>query len=317
METVNIRNKDMAWHIAADIHFPPGFNVNHKYPAIISAHPIGSCKEQTSGNVYGQALAKEGFVVIAFDRSFQGASGGEPRFIEDPTLSVEDFRHVADYLVTLPYVDEDCIGALGICGGGGYVINAAMTERRIKAVSTITGVNYGRLMRGGFTNLDPIGALERIAKQRTAEARGQELHVDDLLPPSVDVAKQAGVRDIDVLEATDYYRTPRGEKPNGRNRSLLSHQAAAVGWDAFHLAEVLLTQPLLVVVGDKIGAFGAYRDGSEIIERAASKDKELVVVEGWSHYDLYDRPEPVKIALDKLVPFYKRYLGSAANARVD
>ena len=308
METVKIRNHDMYWDIAADIHFPPHFDKTKKYPAIISAHPIGSCKEQTSGNVYGAALAKEGFVVIAFDASFQGASGGEPRFIEDPTLRVEDFRHVTDYLVTLPYVDEERIGVLGICGGGGYSINAAMTERRIKAVGTITGANYGRLMRGNFTALNPIAALEAMARQRTAEARGAELHVDNLLASSVEEARAAGITDRDPLEATDYYRTPRGQKPNGLNRSLLSHQAAAVGWDAFHLAEVLLTQPLCIVVGDKVGAFGAYRDGCEIIERAASKQKELVVLEGWSHYDLYDKEEPVRLALAKLVPFYKKNL---------
>lgn len=308
METVKIRNHDMYWDIAADIHFPPHFDKTKKYPAIISAHPIGSCKEQTSGNVYGAALAKEGFVVIAFDASFQGASGGEPRFIEDPTLRVEDFRHVTDYLVTLPYVDEERIGVLGICGGGGYSINAAMTERRIKAVGTVTGANYGRLMRGNFTALNPIAALEAMARQRTAEARGAELHIDNLLASSVEEARAAGITDRDPLEATDYYRTPRGQKPNGLNRSLLSHQAAAVGWDAFHLAEVLLTQPLCIVVGDKVGAFGAYRDGCEIIERAASKQKELVVLEGWSHYDLYDKEEPVRLALAKLVPFYKENL---------
>jgi fermentation-respiration switch protein FrsA (DUF1100 family) len=173
----------MYWDIAADIHFPPDFDKSKKYPAIISAHPIGSCKEQTSGNVYGSALAKAGFVVIAFDASFQGASGGEPRSIEDPTLRVEDFRHVSDYLVTLSYVDEDRIGVLGICGGGAYSINAAMTERRIKAIGTVTGANYGRLMREEFSNYHPIAALEAMAKQRTAEARGGELHVDDLLPP--------------------------------------------------------------------------------------------------------------------------------------
>lgn len=163
-------------------------------------------------------------------------------------------------------------------------------------------------MRGNFTNLDPIGALEKMAKQRSAEARGAVPHVDDLLSGSVAEACAAGVTDRDPLEATDYYHTPRGQKPNGLNRSLLSHQAAAVGWDAFHLAEVLLTQPLCIVVGDQIGAFGAYRDGCEIIERAASKKKELVVAEGWSHYDLYDKPAPVAIALGKLIPFYQSNL---------
>ncbi|OBC17437.1 alpha/beta hydrolase [Mycobacterium sp. 852013-50091_SCH5140682] len=306
VETVEI--KALAWNIAADIYFPPGFDESGTYPAIVSAHPVGSCKEQTSGNVYGTALAREGFVVIAFDASFQGASGGEPRFIEDPTLRVQDFSYVIDHLVTLPYIDEDRIGVLGICGGGGYAVNATMTERRIKALGTITGANYGRLMLESFTGYDPIAALEAMAKQRTAEARGAELRVDDLLPSSPEEATNLGVTEIDVYEATEYYRSPRGQKPHGLNRSLFSHQATAVGWDAFHRAEVLLTQPMMVVVGDKPGAFGAYRDGFEIIRRAASTDKELVVVEGFSHYDLYDKPEPVGQALAKLIPFYKKHL---------
>jgi len=304
MESVKIKNT--YWDIAADLYFPPDFDSTKKYPAIISAHPIGSCKEQTSGNIYGQALAKAGFVVIAFDASFQGESGGEPRYIEDPTLRVEDFSVVADYLVTLNYVDENRIGVLGICGGGGYSINAAMTERRIKAVGTITGANYGRVMREASAN-NPIAFLEAIAAQRTAEARGAELCVDQGLYPTVEAAK-ADNADIDPLEATEYYRTARGEKPNGVNKTLFSRNAVAVGWDAFHLAEVLLTQPLMIIVGSKPGGFGAYRDGFEIINRAASKNKELVVVEGWSHYDLYDKPEPVKVALDKLIPFYQNNL---------
>lgn len=306
MKSVMVKNK--FWDIAADIYFPPGFSESGQYAAIISAHPIGSCKEQTAGEVYGAALAKAGFVVIAFDASYQGASGGEPRFIEDPTQRVEDFRVVVDYLVTLPYVDADRIGVLGICGGGGYAINVAMTERRIKAVGTITGANYGRLMREAFSAFDPISALEAMAAQRTAEARGAERRVDDLLPPSPEEAKRLGYVETDLFGATEYYRSDRGRKPNGVNRSLFSHQAAAVGWDAFHLAEVLLTQPLMVVVGDQVGAFGAYRDGCEIIGRAASKTKELVEVKGWSHYDLYDKPEPVGIALNKLIPFYQANL---------
>lgn len=300
--------KALYWDIAADLLFPPGFDENKKYPAIISAHPIGSCKEQTSGNVYGKALAEAGFVVLAFDASFQGASGGEPRFIEDPAIRVEDFRCVCDYLVTLPYVDENRIGVLGICGGGGYSISAAKSERRIKAVVSITGVNFGRLCREGFAGYDPIGTLEAIALQRTAEARGTQLRVDGLLPPSVEEGKKAGITDIDVLEATDYYKTARGAQLHGATSVLFSHRATAVDWDAFSNAETLLTQPLLVVIGDKPGGFGAYRDGQEIYGRAASRKKEILVVEGYSHYDLYDKPEPVRQALKRVVPFFKENL---------
>ena len=309
METVTFRNADMGWDIAADLHFPPGFDKSKQYPAIVSAHPIGSCKEQTSGNVYGKALAEAGFVVIAFDRSTQGASGGAPRCIEDPTLAVEDFRHVVDHLVTLPYVDAERIGVLGICGGGGYALNAVMTERRLKAVASITGVNFGRLSREGFTGYDPIAALEAMGKQRTAEARGSDLQVDLFVPPSLDAAAQAGVTDIDVLGATDYYRN-RCVNDGAGTRALFSHRAASVGWDAFHLAEVLLTVPMILVMGDKPGGFGAYRDGQEIYGRAASKHKELVVVENTSHYELYDQPEPVGKALARVVPFFQQHLAA-------
>ncbi|KDE38508.1 Dienelactone hydrolase [Nitrincola lacisaponensis] len=310
IETVNIQNPGMAWHIAADIHFPPGFDKHQTYPAIISAHPIGSCKEQTSGNVYGAALASEGFIVIAFDASYQGASGGEPRLTEDPGQRVEDFRQVIDYLVTLPYVDADRIGVLGVCGGSGYAISTAKSERRLKAVVSITGANFGRISREGFAGYDPLGTLEAMASQRTAEARGGKAQVDDVLPPSVEGAKKAGVTDIDVLEATDYYKTPRGQAPQGKTSFLFSRRAAAVDWDAFHLAEVLLTQPLLVVIGDKPGGFGAYRDGLEIYGRAASKDKELLVLPNTSHYDLYDQPEATTKALEKVVPFFQKHLSA-------
>ncbi|WP_377689250.1 hypothetical protein [Paraburkholderia dipogonis] len=143
---------------------------------------------------------------------------------------------------------------------------------------------------------------------RTAEAQGGERHVANLLPDSVEAGKKAGIDDIDVLEATEYYKTARGQQPNGATSQLMSFSSAAMGWDAFLNAEVLLTQPLLVVIGDKPGGFGAYRDGWEIYGRAASKNKQIVVAEGWSHYDLYDKPEPVGIAMAKVVPFFKETL---------
>lgn len=309
IEHVTISNRDMYWNIAADIYFPPNFDDSKQYPTIVVAHPIGSCKEQTSGEIYSAQLAEQGFVTLAFDASFQGESGGEPRAIEDPTLRVEDFRHVADYLVTLPYVDAERIGLIGMCGGGGYAINTVMTERRYKAVATITGANYGRVLRETEGSAEGVIAkLEEIAAQRTAEARGADWQVDGGLPESVEQAKEMGITDVDILGATEYYKTDRGAKPNGTNQTLRSHMSAGYGWDAFHLAEELLTQPLLVIVGDIPGGFGAYRDGHEIVRRARSENKELAVIEGWSHYDLYDKDEPVSQAMAKLTPFFTENL---------
>ncbi len=311
MASENIKSvtyKNLGWDSAGNIHLPPNFDEKKQYPAIVSTHPIGSCKEQTSGNIYGAALAQEGFVVLAFDASFQGESGGTPRFIEDPSIRTSDIRFAIDYLVSLPYVDPNRIGAIGVCGGGAYTIHAGITDHRIKALVSITGVNFGRLMREGFSNFDPVGAMEKMGAQRTAEARGAARNVIDYLPPSVEQGRKSGITDIDVLEATDYYKTQRGQQPRGATSGLFSFNSAALGWDAFLHAEVLLTQPLMIVIGDKPGGFGAYRDGWEIYDRAASKDKHIVVAEGYSHYDLYDQPKPVALALSKVVPFFQERL---------
>lgn len=242
------------------------------------------------------------------DASFQGASGGEPRFIEDPAIRVSDIRFAVDYLQSLSYVDSDRIGAIGVCGGGAYTIHAGITDHRLKALVSITGVNYGRLIREGFAQFKPLELAQSIALMRTAQAQGDATEPADLLPESVAAATTAGITDIDVLEATEYYKTARGQQPHGATRQLLSFTGAAMGWDAFLHAEVLLTQPLMVVIGDKAGGFGAYRDGWEIYGRAASTDKHIVVAEGWSHYDLYDKAEPVAIAMASVVPFFQRTL---------
>ena len=314
METVTFRNPGMYWDMAANIHFPPGFDASKRYPAMISNHPIGSCKEQTSGNVYGAAMAEAGFVVIVPDASFQGGSGGAPRWIEDPEQRVKDYRDTIDFAQSLPYVDPDRIGMLGICGGGGYSVKATVMDKLIKALVTITGVNFGRLMREGFSNFDPVGALQHMAAQRTAENAGADEEINLFVPASMDAAKAAGITDIDVLGATDYYRN-RVPNAAAGTRMLVSHAASAMTWDAFAFAETLLTQPILLVFGGKPGGFGAYRDGMELHGRAASKDKEVVVVEGWSHYDLYDQPEPVGIALEHLIPFIKQHVAGEKAAR--
>jgi uncharacterized protein len=294
--------------VAADIYLPPAFDSEKRYPAIICAHPISSCKEQTA-SIYASKLAELGFVTLAFDASHQGASGGEPRYLENPAMRVEDFRCAVDYLMTVSYVDEARVGVLGICGGGGYAVNAAMTERRIKAVGTVVAANYGRIMREG--NLTPDAALvtlDAIANQRTAEARGADPALITYIPASQAEVEKAGITDIDIVEAVEYYTTPRGQQPGSPNKLRFAGLQAAMSFDAFHLAEHLLTQPLQIVIGSKTGAFGSHRDGYELFRRARSNNKNLFVVDGASHYDLYDKPECVEQAMGKLGPFFKENL---------
>tara|TARA_Y100001934_G_scaffold154051_1_gene184644 strand:- start:1203 stop:2141 length:939 start_codon:yes stop_codon:yes gene_type:complete len=308
-QKVTFQNHNMNWPMAALVLYPDNFDENLMYPVVISVHPFGSCKEQTSSAIYGKALAQAGYVVIAFDASFQGESGGMPRFKEDPSQRVEDISHAIDYAVTLPYVDSNRIAGLGVCGGGAYIINAALTEKRLKAVVGITPVNLGRLFREGFSEYNPLGVLDAMAEQRTKEARGEALQVNELLPPSPEVATELGLTERDVFEATDYYKTSRGQTEGGATKMVFSNAQRILSWDAFAFTETLLTQPVMTVIGKNIGAFGAYRDGQEVYGNAtASKDRQLVELEDISHYDLYDKDEPVSLAMARILPFLEKHV---------
>lgn len=135
--------------IAADLHAPKDFSKDRSYVAIVCVHPAGGVKEQTAG-LYAAKLADAGMVALAYDASYQGESGGEPRQEEDPYARVEDIRAAVDYLTTLGFVDQQRICVLGICSGGGYAINAAMTDPRIKAVGTVSAINLGAMYRAGY-----------------------------------------------------------------------------------------------------------------------------------------------------------------------
>lgn len=301
MEKVSFKNS--TWNIAGHIYLPDNFDSSKKYSAIVCVHPGSSVKEQTAG-LYAAQLAKAGFVALAYDASFQGESGGEPRYLEDPATRVEDIRCAVDYLTTQSFVDLNRIGVLGICAGGGYAANASMTERRIKAVATVVGTNASR----AFRESDFLKTLESVSQQRTAEANGAEKRITNWTPSSVEEAKKTGMDEFDMLNAIDYYRTPRGEYPTSNNKLLFTSNSNLIMFDAFHLAEFLLTQPLLVIVGDKVGAFGSYRDGFDLYNKAASKNKRMHTVKGASHYDLYDKPEATKQALEQLIPFFQENL---------
>ena len=276
-------------------------------PALVLVTPGSSVKEQI-GATYGEALAERGFLTLTFDPSFQGQSGGEPRDLEDPAARMADVRAAIDYLQSLDDVDPHALGAVGICAGGGYAVQVAATDHRIQALGTVVAVNIGRARREGYAATDGVvSALAAIAEQRTREARGGDLQRVNWLPDSPQQAHDAGIDDIDVLDAIDYYRTPRGSSPSSTNRRLLRSDALMMGFDAFNLVEQLLVQPVLVIVGGRRGVTKSYEDGEEL-QRRASNSEDLVIIPGAGHYQMYDRPDYVEQAADRLAEFFQRTL---------
>ena len=307
MRRVTFRNGNI--DLAGDLHLPGGFSEERPYGAIVIVTPGSSVKGQI-GAVYGSRLAREGFVALAFDPSFQGESGGEPRDLEDPAYRIEDVRSAIDYLVTLPFIDESRIAVLGICAGGGYAVSTSLIEHRVKAVGTVVPVNIGRAFRQAQPGANSVyDTLAAVGRQRTAEARGEVLRREPWLPDSLEGAKAAGIEDRDTLEAVDYYRTPRGQDSNSTNRLLFRSNAALLGYDAFHLVPELLTQPLQVVVAGRLGTTFSYQDGKTLWERARHKET-FHVVDGAGHYELYDMPEYVTDAMNRLAPFYRKHLNA-------
>ena len=289
--------------MAAVINFPAGFDESRKYAAVVVSHPGGGVKEQTAG-LYAKKLAEHGLITIAFDRSFQGESTGEPRQTENPYVSTEDVSAVVDYLTTLPYVDADKIGAMGICAGAGYSANAAINDRRIKALGMVSAVNIGQMFRNGWDgsvkDADALPYLEAGSAARTADASNNSLATMPLAPLKEEDAPNAELRG-----AWEYYHTPRCEHPNAPGFTLARNLMQIVTYDAYHKAEAFLTQPILAVAGSNAGSKWMSDD---LIERAASKDKQVYVVNGADHMDLYDVPKYVHEAVSQLAPFFNARL---------
>lgn len=209
--------------IAGLLFLPKNFNENEKYPAIVICHPGGRVKEQCS-SLYAWQLAQNGFIALAFDASHQGESEGLPRYLEDPTSRVEDIRSAVDYLVTLSFVNEDKIGAMGICAGGGYTINAIQTEYRIKAAAGISTWDVGDSAKNGFpgVNIDNFmqKLLKEVAEARTKEAKGDKPLYWQYVPNS---EKEINENTSTIQkEAYEYYRTSRCSFPTSVNKYLVS-----------------------------------------------------------------------------------------------
>ena len=256
MRHVSFRNRNI--DVAGNLYVPTDFDETKAYAALVLATPGSSVKEQI-GAIYAEKLAERGFVALVFDPSYQGESGGEPRDLEDPAARVEDIRCAVDYLMTLPFVAEERVGLLGICAGGGYAVNAALTEHRFKAVGTVVAANIGRAFRQMHVMDSVLKTLEAVGKQRTAESRGGDQRRDPWIPNSLKEAEAAGITDPDVLDAVRFYRESRYKNANSTNRLLFRSFGILLSFDAFHLVPELLTQPLQVIVGGRHGATGSFR----------------------------------------------------------
>ena len=288
--------------MSGNVYLPKGFDPRRKYPAIVVVHPGGGVKEQTAG-LYALKMAEQGFVTLAFDAAHQGASGGLPRFIDDPMKRVVDFYSAVDYLTTLPYVDDARLGALGVCAGSGITVKASMTDRRIRALAIVSGIDSGAAARKGWEGNTPVSTmldtLAKVGAQRSAEPGGAAPVYVPYVPALGDKTAPR-----DLQEAADYYLTDRGRYPTSTNQMLMTSISTGMSFTGFEGADTFITQPLLMIAGSEAGSLW---HSKELNAKAASRDKELFIIPGATHMDLYDGPG-ADTAARKLAPFFQSKL---------
>lgn len=286
--------------LVADLYIPKNLHRSRPYPAIIVGHPYGGVKEQASG-LYAQTMALRGYITLAFDASYNGESGGQPHFIASHEAFVEDFSAAVDYLGTNARVDRERIGVIGVCGSGGFSLAAAQIDPRIRAVATVSMYDIGQASRQGLAaTLDPAAlrsSLERIAAQRWAEVDGAERAMAIGTPQAI----TASSTDID-REFYDYYRTPRGHHPRSTTAMSMTSAAPMSLFSAFEHLGLISPRPVLFIAGDRAHS----RIFSEHAYQRASEPRELYIVPGAGHVDLYDRMD--LIPWDKLTSFFNQHL---------
>jgi len=287
-----------------DLFFPADFDESKTYPAIVVTHPEGAIKEQVPAT-YAEKLAPYGFVVLTFDGAYMGESEGEPHFTTDPFQRVEDIRVAVDYLTTLSYVDNDKISGLGICAGGAYMIDAAKTEKRFKAISAVVPVNMGAGMRESQPDKETlIATLIASANQRTAEANGAEVQLMETVAADDEAALQFPEHSL-FREARSYYRGVK-EHPRSTGQIVFSGFDKLLRYDAFQMITEMWSHPLLVFTG-------SLADTRPFAEQAVSLAgdlaEELVVVEGATHVDLYYKDQFVDPVVAQIADFFNKHVG--------
>jgi Hydrolases of the alpha/beta superfamily len=302
---INPVNYDLnGLNIVANVYTPPNYDPDQQYPAIVVAHPNGGVKEQVAG-LYAQHLAERGYITIAMDAAYQGGSGGEPRSTDKPQFRIEDIHGAADFLTQYPGVDATRLGLLGICGGGGYALSAAKSDKRFVSVATLSMFNSGRVRRNGFEDSQLDTIQERL--QQASAARSQEKAGGKVL-----YSGDADMTDEEIAalpfemyrQGYEYYwRTHAHEGSTFRytTSSLLD----LMRWDATEQID-MIQQPLLMIAGSAADSLYMTEDAFELA--TGTTDKELFTIEGATHIETYWVPEYVEAAMGKLTPFFERTL---------
>ncbi|WP_179006064.1 alpha/beta hydrolase [Winogradskyella forsetii] len=290
--------------IAANVYTPANYDASKKYPAITIAHPNGGIKEQTAG-LYAQKLAKAGYITITADASYQGASGGEPRHTDKPQFRTEDIHGMADFISQYSGVDTNRIGALGICGGGGYTLKAVQTDKRFKAVATLSLFNTGVVRKNGFLNSQVSTIQERL--NQASEAREQETSGGEIMYSGVDGITDEALAKVSTLfykQGYEYYFRTHTH-PNSTFLYTTSSLMDLMSWDATDNID-LIDQPLLMIAGSE--AQTLYLTLDAFPKATNAKTKELFLIDGATHIETYWKPEYVSQAVNKLVKFYQANL---------
>lgn len=290
--------------VGAHLYISKDLDKSKSYPALLVGTPYGGVKEQGAG-IYAMNMAQRGFVAIAFDESYNGTSGGEPRRSSSPDIFVEDFSAGVDYLGTLPYVDREQIGAIGICGSGAFSLTAAQTDHRIKAVATASMYDMSRFKRYGWmdamSDKERNDHLEMVAKQRWADVDKGEPALTPAFPPVPAESVPKGLDPI-TAEFFEYYAMKRGFHPNSIAVFTITSDTAFMNFPLLNYIETISPRPILFIMGENAHS----RYFTEDAYKRAAEPKELVIVPGARHIDLYDRVD--MIPFDTMATFFRENL---------
>ncbi len=290
--------------IVANIYTPAGYDAKKSYPTVVVAHPNGGVKEQVAG-LYAQRLAEEGYITITADAAYQGGSEGQPRSVDKPANRIEDIHGMADFITQYAGVDTSRLGLLGICGGGGYSLAAAETDKRFKTIATISMFNSGRVRRNGYADsqLDSIqDRLKQASDARALEAAvGEVRYSGDANLTDEQIAKLP----FDLYRQGYQYYWKTYAHPNSTFKYTTSSLLDLMRFDATNQIE-LIEQPLLMIAGTK--ADSLYMTEDAFAKATGTKDKELFKIEGATHIETYWVPEYVDAAVGKLKAFFARTL---------